>query len=385
MEIRNFRFNFVRYRSGACAKKAQHSHPRGATTKREQVGFFSEIAAGLYRAGVAARNWLYDVKILKSKQFDIPVVCVGNIAVGGTGKTPTVEFLLRALANDYTIAVLSRGYKRRTKGYREVSSNDSFLTVGDEPKQIKRKFPDTLVVVCENRVEGVRRITAEHPEVNLIVMDDGFQHRKLTPKVNIVLSDYSTPPFQNKMLPAGTLRDTPSQLYRANILLVTKTPKNMSPIERNIAQKELHTYPYQTVFFTDSRQGIPAPIFSDVATNGIPRGSKIVALAGIANPERFFDALVEAGYNVVERVALPDHHTYRVRDINRLMDKVVEQGEKAVVITTEKDGVKLTSRKHIPAELQKRLYVMPVELNFRDGDAAQFVQKLKYEIKNNKL
>lgn len=349
-----------------------------------KMGVFKDIAAALYGAGVAVRNWFYDAKLLKSKQFDLPVVCVGNVAVGGTGKTPTVEFIIRALSSEYTLAVLSRGYKRRTKGYLEVGPNDSFLNVGDEPKQIKRKFPDTVVVVCEDRVAAIERIMEEHPEVNLIVMDDGFQHRHLTPKVNVVLSDYNHPPFQNKMLPAGTLRDNPSQLYRANILIVTKTPKGMTPIERNIAQKELRPYPYQSIFFTDTKQGEPRPIFSDVAPEGIPRGSKIVALAGIANPDRFFDAVAER-YNVVEKIALPDHHAYRIRDINRLKNRVAEIGKNAIVVTTEKDGVKLTSRKHIPSELQQRLYVMPVELNFRDGDKAEFVRKLKYEIKSKKL
>ena len=203
------------------------------------MGFLKEIAAVLYGAGVGLRNRLYDLKILRSTQFDIPIVCVGNVAVGGTGKTPTVEFLVKNLSGQYNVAVLSRGYRRRTKGYIEVQVSDSFLTVGDEAKQIKRKFPEAVVVVCEKRVKAVRRIMEEHPEVNLIIMDDGFQHRSLTPKVSIVLSDYNVPPFRNKMLPAGTLRDSPSQLYRANILLITKTPKTMSPIERNIAQKEL--------------------------------------------------------------------------------------------------------------------------------------------------
>ncbi|MBQ1214531.1 MAG: tetraacyldisaccharide 4'-kinase [Tidjanibacter sp.] len=341
------------------------------------------IAAALYGAAVAVRNWLYDLKILKSTQFDLPVICVGNVAVGGTGKTPTVEFLVDKLGDQYTIAVLSRGYRRRTKGYREVQVGDSFLNVGDEPKQIKRKFPDTVVVVCENRVEAIRRIQQEHPEVNLVIMDDGFQHRSLTPKVSIVLSDYSTPPFQNKMLPAGTLRDNPSQLYRANILIVTKTPTTMTPIERNIAKKDLKfdECPYQSIFFTDTKQGHLKPIFSDVAPTVVPRGSKVVALAGIANPSRFFESL-ESRFEVVEKIAYGDHHTYRVKEIRQLQRLIESYGEKAVVITTEKDGVKLTSRKHIPKELQERLYVLPIELNFRDGDEKQFVSKVISELKN---
>lgn len=348
------------------------------------MGVLKSIAAGLYGAGVGFRNWLYDMKVLRSEHFDIPIVCVGNIAVGGTGKTPAVEFLVRRLSGEYKIAILSRGYRRRTKGYIEVGVGDSFLRVGDEPKQMKRKFPDVVVVVCEKRTEGVRRIMAEHPEVNLIIMDDGFQHRALTPKVSILLSDYSLPPFQNRMLPAGTLRDSPSQLYRAEFLLITKTPKTMSPIERNIAQKELKPSPYQHIFFTDTQRSAPKPIFSDVAPERIPAGSKVVALAGIANPDRFFDSLAEE-YNLVDRIAYSDHHIYKVKEVRTLAERVKALGEDVVVVTTEKDGVKLTSRKHIPEELQRRLFVLPIEINFRDGDAGKFVEMLKTELKNKKL
>lgn len=348
------------------------------------MGLLKSIAATLYGAGVGFRNWLYDTKILRSEHFDIPIVCVGNLAVGGTGKTPAVEFLVRTLGDQYKIAVLSRGYGRRTKGYIEVSVNDSFLRVGDEPKQIKRKFPDTVVVVCEKRTEGVRRIREEHPEVTLIVMDDGFQHRSLAPTVSILLSDYSLPPFQNKMLPAGTLRDSPSQLYRAEFLFITKTPKTMSPIDRNIAQKELKPKPYQSIFFTDVRQSSPKPIFSDVAPAVLPLGSKVVAMAGIANPDKFFDSL-KGQYEVIEKLSYGDHHVYKVKEIRQLKELMESLGKDVYILTTEKDGVKLTSRKQIPAELQRRLFEMPIELNFRDNNAPLFVGKLKQELQNKKL
>ncbi|MBQ2247648.1 MAG: tetraacyldisaccharide 4'-kinase [Tidjanibacter sp.] len=348
------------------------------------MGILRNIAAGLYGAGVWFRNWLYDTKILRSQHFDIPIVCVGNLAVGGTGKTPAVEFLIRNLSDSFRIAVLSRGYRRRTKGYIEVGVGDSFLRVGDEPKQIKRKYPEVVVVVCEKRVEGVRRIREEHPEVNLILMDDGFQHRSLSPTVSILLSDYSLPPYKNRMLPAGTLRDSPSQLYRAEFLFVTKTPATMSPIERNIAQKELDPKPYQNIFFTDVRQIAPRPIFSDVAPATLPRGAKVVAMAGVANPERFFDSL-EKNYKVVDRVVYGDHHIYKVKEIKQLCQLMASLGEDVYVLTTEKDGVKLTSRKHIPEELQRRLFVVPIELNFRDNNSQAFVYKLKQELKNKSL
>jgi len=343
--------------------------------------FLKSIAAQFYRIGVVFRNWLYDMKILRGKTQSIPIVCVGNIAVGGTGKTPTVEFLVKHLMKDYTVAVLSRGYGRRTKGFREVGTSDSYLAVGDEPKQIKRKFPEVTVVVCEDRNEGVERLQAEHPEVNLVIMDDGFQHRSLIPKVNIVLSDYSLPPDDNRMLPAGTLRDTPSQLYRANLFLITKTPEGMSAIERNIAQKALHPFPYQTIYFTDMVQGEPSPIFSDTAAPRIAEKATVIALAGIANPTPFVEAL-KRRYEVVETILFPDHHKYRVNDVERILQQALLHGPSTMIVTTEKDGVKLTSRKRIPEELQKRLYAMSVELNFRDGDVDDFVAKLKSEINN---
>ena len=186
------------------------------------------------------------------------------------------------------------------------------------------------------------------------------------------------------MLPAGTLRDTPSQLHRANFLLVTKTPKTMSPIERNIAKKELKPYPYQHIFFTDIKMGNPKPIFSDVAADTVVRGSKVVALSAIANPERFHDSL-ESRFNVVEKIVFNDHHTYKVRDVKHIAERVASHGPNTIVITTEKDGVKLTSRKYIPEELQRRLFVLPIEINFRDGNESEFFDKLNYEIKTPRL
>lgn len=335
--------------------------------------------------GVGFRNWLYDMKILRSQQPDIPTICVGNIAVGGTGKTPVVEFLVRNLSGEYNVAVLSRGYRRRTKGYLEVEIGHSFLKVGDEPKQIKRKFPEVVVVVCENRIEGIRRLKADHPEVNLVIMDDGFQHRSIAPTVNVLLSDYSLPPRENKMLPAGTLRDNPSQLYRAAVLIITKTPKLLSPIERNIAQKELNPSPYQRVFFTDTKQCEPVAIFPDMAPAKIPEGFKVIAFAGIAHPDKFFNALEEQNYNVVEKVAFKDHHNYRVKDIRHLVELVEFYGKNVVVMTTEKDGVKLTSRKHIPEKLQRRLFMQPIEINFRDGDQEKLLDKIRNELNNKKI
>ena len=207
-------------------------------------------AAFLYKAGVTFRHRLFDWGILKSEKFDIPIICIGNITVGGTGKTPMAEMVIAYMSQMHNVALLSRGYGRRTKGYLEVRADSHYRDAGDEPLQIKLKFPDTVVAVCEKRSEGIRRICAEHPEVDLIVMDDGFQHRYVEPKINIVMIDATRPVQHDRMLPVGTLRDLPEELHRAHYFVVTKCPERMAPIDRRILRKVLIQVAYQRVYFT---------------------------------------------------------------------------------------------------------------------------------------
>ncbi len=202
------------------------------------------------QGAVALRHRLYDWHIFKSESFDIPVVCVGNITVGGTGKTPAAEYIIAHLSDRYNIALLSRGYGRHTKGYREVKRSSSYLDAGDEPLQIKLKFPDVPVIVCEKRAEGIRRIRREHPEVDLIVMDDGFQHRSVAAKVNVIIVDATRPVSSDKMLPAGSLRDIPSRLRAAHHFIVTKCPDDMTPLDQRIwAQAASKQTAFQKVYF----------------------------------------------------------------------------------------------------------------------------------------
>lgn len=338
------------------------------------MNYLSAIPAGLYSFVLRIRHLLYESKIIKRYKADIPVVCVGNITVGGTGKTPVTEYLTGRLGKQYNIAVLSRGYGRKTKGYLEVDVNSSFLSVGDEPKQIKRKFPNTVVVVCEKRVEGIRRIRQEHPEINLILLDDGFQHKRVEPKVNIVLMDYTRPIWEDHMLPLGSLRDLPSQMFRANIVVVTKTPEEITPIDRRIAVKSLNLFPYQSVFFTSMRQGAPEAMFPD-AEKLIKPGHNIAVLAAIGNPKALTDSLSEK-YNITDTWLFRDHHIYKVLDLKKIAEKLENLPQDTVIITTEKDAVKLTNRKKIPLELQRRLYKIPVRLSFHETDEERFIQTL---------
>lgn len=342
---------------------------------------FLAIPMLLYSLVLRIRHWLFDSGVIKKHRFEIPVICIGNITVGGTGKTPVVEFLVDRLGRTHTIAVLSRGYGRRTKGYMEVSVESSFLDVGDEPKQMKHKYPDLVVVVCENRTEGIRRIQKEHPEVNMILMDDGFQHRRVDAKVNIVLADYTRPICDDYLLPVGSLRDLKSQLFRANIVLITKTPENLSPIDRRIAVKSLKLYPFQSVYFTSMVQHEPIPLFPDMAPAKIT-GRNVAAMAGIGNPASFVSSLEEK-YNVTDSFIFRDHHIYKVRELNDIVEKLRKLPQDTVIITTEKDGVKLTNRKKIPEELQKRLYVIPVELNFPEKNSDIFIKNIHQDLKPN--
>ncbi|MDO4758258.1 MAG: tetraacyldisaccharide 4'-kinase [Rikenellaceae bacterium] len=336
----------------------------------------------LYGMVVNLRHNLFDWGVLKSEKFDIPIICIGNITVGGTGKTPMAELLINFLKRSHNVALLSRGYGRRTKGYREVTIDAHYRDVGDEPLQIKRKFPDTVVVVCEKRVEGIKRVRAEHPEVNLIVMDDGFQHRYVQPKINVLMVD-STRPIQNdKMLPAGTLRDQPEQLYRAHYFVVTKCPEKMAPIDRRILRKVLIKYAYQRIYFTRFESFTPQPVFQNEADMVplIQRG-KIIALSGIGNPKPFLQTLSEK-YRIVDEVTLKDHHVYRVRDIQNL-EQLLRKNPGAVIVTTEKDAVKMGRSEKIPALVRRSLYYMPIDITFIEDSATDFLQKIEEDVKGN--
>jgi len=346
------------------------------------VDLLKKIAACLYEAGVRFRHFLFDVGILKSEKFDIPIVCVGNITVGGTGKTPSAEMIIGYMLQTHNVALLSRGYGRKTKGYREVTSEDSYRDVGDEPLQIKFKFPSAVVVVCENRREGVRRIMAEHPEVNLIVMDDGFQHRYVEPKVNVVVVDSSQKPVeQDHMLPYGRLRDVRNSLDRAHYFLVTKCSDSMSPIQRRLFLKELKRIAYQKVYFMRYETLAIQPVFPNMAKPEIPNLSEVIAMSGIGNPDHFIRSL-RLHYRVVDELTFDDHHIYKVRD-TKTMIAMLEKHPEAYIVTTEKDAVKMFSSKKMPEAVCRRLYYIPVRMTYIEESDKDFLQNLEKDVKRN--
>lgn len=344
---------------------------------------FAAPLSVLYGIVIDIRNRLFDLHILKSEEFDIPIVCVGNLTVGGTGKTPVTEFLIEHFSACYNVAVLSRGYKRKTKGFVLAEPDSSFRAVGDEPKQIKLKFPDVPVAVCEKRVEGIRRLRELHPEINLIILDDAFQHRYVEPWVSIVLMDYHNPIYKDHLMPWGTLRDSKRQLDRANFVLVTKCPEEMSPLDMRIVKKSLNLFPYQSLYFSRMQSGHAMPLFPDMTGGGaLPAGADVVMMSGIANPKSLRTSLSKR-FNVVSELVFEDHHTYRVRDMERAMELVLEAPAGTAVVITEKDAVKLLNRKKIPAEIQRRLYYVPIKVSFVEGTQSGFLRQLELYVRTN--
>lgn len=350
--------------------------------KIKMLRFLLVPASWIYGWVVHLRNYLFDAGLFRSEKFDIPIICVGNITVGGTGKTPMAEMIIDYMSRRHRVALLSRGYGRRTKGYREVTCDAHYRDVGDEPLQIKLKFPQTVVVVCEKRVEGIRRLRQEHSEVDLIVLDDGFQHRYVSPKVNVVMVDATRQPQEDHFLPYGTLRDELDQLHRAHYFVVTKCPENMTPLERRLLHKYLVRVAYQRIYFTRMEAFRPRPIFDNVeGMVPLEHNGEVIALSGIGNHAPFHSSLAK-NYNLVERVELEDHHVYRVRDVKNLCT-LLEQHPEAVVVTTEKDAVKLTNRKKIPVALQQRLYYLPINISFIEDSETNLLSKLEEDVRAN--
>ncbi len=333
----------------------------------------------LYITGVKIRHWLFDNAILHSEEFDTPIVCIGNITVGGTGKSPMSELLLEELSPKHKIAILSRGYGRESRGYIEVKEEDNYLHVGDEPLQIKRKYSDVVVVVCEKRAEGVRRIIKEHPDVELIVMDDGFQHRYVKPWINIIMVDARRPISSDEPLPLGSLRDTPHSLHRATYFVVTKCPESMSQSEMKKMREELIIKPCQRVYFSRIVNLDPIATYPDIAPPFDP-SSSVVAMAGIGNPKPLLETLHDR-YKVVEELIYRDHHSYTAEDIERITKRLKESPE-SVIVTTEKDSIKFLASENITQTIKERLYYTPIRMRFIDGEPTEMLNDIESKIEN---
>lgn len=341
----------------------------------------------IYGIIVYIRNFMYDYKILKSTDFDIPVISVGNITVGGTGKTPHTEYLVALLKKHAEVATLSRGYKRKSKGFVMVESDLDVKQVGDEPLQIKRKFPEVRVAVDENRVRGIRRLLSEPVQPDVILLDDAFQHRRVNPGINILLIDYNRPIDADSLLPMGRLRERKYQQRRANVIIYTKCPDEITPIKRRIIMKEVNLRPYQSLYFTTMEYGDPVPVFPEVAKPMPSVHEKVVPvimLAGIASPDQFRKYL-SSKTNLLDELVFGDHHRYTDKDM-KLMDQKAEQyrSKDPFILTTEKDAMRLYDETGLPETLKSRLYYIPVRIRFLESEGKSFDKKIVGYVKDNR-
>ncbi len=337
---------------------------------------------------VNIRNTLFNLNILRTREFEVPVISVGNITVGGTGKTPHTEHLIGLLSKKFDIAVLSRGYKRKSKGFLLVETDSFIRQSGDESLQIKRKFPGIMVAVDENRVRGIEKIleiSEKRPDV--IILDDAFQHRYVTPSINILLIDYNRMITEDDMLPYGRLREPASNRDRANIIIVTKCPMEIKPIDERIITKDLHIWPYQDLFFSRIKYGEMLPLFPDKVKEKevcLDADTGILLLTGIANPQPLRDKLLQTTKSVVA-VAYPDHYPFTLKDMEKVAGQLeAMSAEKKLIVTTEKDTFRILEIEDLPDTITENLYYIPIEIRFINQTDNDFDKKIMKYVGENK-
>jgi tetraacyldisaccharide 4'-kinase len=347
----------------------------------------------IYGMGVSLRNQLFDMGILKQHRFDIPVIAVGNITIGGSGKTPHVEYLIGLLKDLVKVGVLSRGYKRKTHGYLLAQPDTTMREVGDEPCQMKKKFPDIYVAVDKNRCEGINRLTTDEEtnDVDVILLDDAFQHRYVTPGINILLVDYHRLIIYDKLLPAGRLREPMKGKNRADIVIVTKCPKDLKPMEYRVLTKALNLFPYQELFFTSIEYKAPQPLFNTEGNDGIadPKdaddllsGKNVMLLTGIASPQQMLNDLKLKCLSITP-LAFGDHHAFRGKDVEKINRTFAAMQEPKIIVTTEKDSTRLVGLDGLSAEVRQHLYQLPIKVKFMLGEEEKFNTKIISYVRKN--
>ena len=323
----------------------------------------------IYGCIVAIRNYLFDINRLKSTTFNFPLICVGNLAVGGTGKSPMVEYIVKLLKDEFEVATLSRGYKRKTKGYVLASSTTTALEIGDEPMQFHLKFPGVAVAVGEERVVAVPHLLQDKPNLQAIILDDAFQHRQITCGYNILLTDYSNRFTHDFFLPTGDLRDERKSYKRADIIVVTKCPASLDEVEKKKLLYEVHSWPGQQVYFTNINYGTPYHIFDTQKTWELTGREEVLLVCGIANPEPLKEYLHNKTHTYYQ-LNFSDHHIFNIDDLNNIKKKfeAIDVPNK-IILTTEKDAVRFVK---FDKELsQLPVYVLPIthQFLFKEGKA----------------
>ncbi len=315
------------------------------------------------------RNYFYDREIFKSTGFNIPIINVGNLSVGGTGKSPMVDYLVSLLKHQYHVATLSRGYKRRTKGYILAGSQSSAVEIGDEPMQFYLRHQEIAVAVGEVRIEAVPQLLFDKPSTEVIILDDAFQHRAITPGFNILLTDYSNLYTRDFYLPTGDLRDNVSSAKRADVVMVTKSPGNLDVNNAEVIRSEISPLPHQRLFFTSITYGLLYHIIS-LTPRTFSKSTEVLLVCGIANPEPLTNYLNEQT-NSYDAIYFNDHHIFSIDDLKEIRNRFEKlQGTDKIVVTTEKDAVRLVKYRQELRDLP--FFVLPISIRFLFGDKDKF-------------
>lgn len=346
----------------------------------------------IYGFAVTVRNKLFDFGILKQQAYSVPVISVGNITVGGSGKTPHVEYLVSLLKDTVKTAVLSRGYKRKTKGYVLADSNSTISDIGDEPFQMKRKFDNIYVAVDRKRRNGIERLTndEETKDTDVILLDDAFQHRYVKPGINILLVDYHRLIIYDKLLPAGRLREPMSGKERADMVIITKCPKDLKPMEFRVLTKAMSLFPYQDLFFTTIDYCKLKKVFCNSPQNITEmereelKNYHVLLLTGIASPKLLASDLSPLCRSL-KQLTFADHHNFKPADIGKINKAFEEMPSPKIIVTTEKDATRIESAEGLDGKAADALYVQPIQIRFMLEQQELFDQKIiSYVHKNSR-
>ena len=345
-----------------------------------------------YGLGVGLRNMLFEMGALKSKKYDVPIISVGNITVGGTGKTPHVEYLIELLKDHMNVAVLSRGYKRKSRGFVLAGKDTPMTQIGDEPFQMKQKYPDIIVAVDGNRRRGIEKLIEGEAgkKADIILLDDAFQHRYVKPGINILLVDYHRLVIYDELLPAGRLREPVKSKDRADIVIITKCPKDLNPMEYRVITKAMKLYPYQQLYFSTHEYKTPRLVFPEMA-NGEEiksldelRDKSILLLTGIASPQQMEHDLAPYTSQLTP-LTFGDHYAFKKKDVERINELFASLSGQKLIITTEKDATRLLTTEGLSDEVKKHLYVLPIHISMMQNQTDDFNNNIfKYVRKNSR-
>ena len=344
----------------------------------------------LYGLGVTIRNKMFDIGILNQKAYDVPVISVGNITVGGSGKTPHVEYLISLMKDKVKTAVLSRGYKRKTSGYVLADDNSTMRDIGDEPFQMKRKFKNIYVAVDKKRCDGIEHLLNDEAtkDVEVILLDDAFQHRYVKPGINILLVDYHRLIIYDKLLPAGRLREPMSGKERADMVIITKCPKDLKPMEFRVLTKAMDLFPYQELYFTTIEYDKLTKMFGNEgeAKKTIDKEElkdvNVLLVTGIASPKLLLNDM-KPYCKSIKTMAFGDHHMFSAKDIDKINDEFAALPSPKIIVTTEKDATRIEAAEGLSTEAKDAIYAQPIHIKFMLDQQEMFNNKIKSYVHKN--